>query len=143
MLVTQINPKDAFKILVEDKNSVLVDVRTFEEFAFVGTVDPTLFGGRMILSPWKLTMSMKDNPSFIEDLEAMLERFFGPKSNESKILFLCRSGARSNAAANLVSSMGYAQCFNILGGFEGDLDSENQRGSFSGWKAEKLPWKQS
>jgi rhodanese-related sulfurtransferase len=143
MSVTQINPKDAFKILVEDKNSVLVDVRTFEEFTFVGTVDPSMFDGRMILSPWKLTVAMKDNPNFFEKLEEMIEKVFGSKENKPKILFLCRSGARSNAAANFISSMGYNDCFNISGGFEGDLNYDDQRGALNGWKAEKLPWKQS
>ncbi len=143
MPVKQINPKDAFKILTEDKNSVLVDVRTFEEITFVGTVDSSSFDGRMILSPWRLSVAMKENPNFFKNFEEVIEKIFGSDKNKSKIFFLCRSGSRSYSAANFVSSMGYSECFNISSGFEGDLNFEDQRGSLNGWKADKLPWKQS
>jgi rhodanese-related sulfurtransferase len=143
MSVTQINAADAFDFLKKDKNSVLVDVRTFEEFNFVGTVNPAEFDGRMILSPWKLTLEMKENPAFAAILEEGLKKLFGSETNETKILFLCRTGGRSDAAARLMSSLGYANCYNILSGFEGDLNLSGQRGTINGWKAEKLPWKQS
>lgn len=143
MSVTQISATDAFEILQKDHNSVLVDVRTFEEFNFVGTVNPAKFDGRMILSPWKLTLAMKENPAFSQNLEEMLEKMFGKKSKEAKILFLCRTGGRSDAAARFTNELGYNNCFNIKGGFEGDLNIEEQRGTMNGWKAEKLPWKQS
>ncbi|MBU6140890.1 MAG: rhodanese-like domain-containing protein [Proteobacteria bacterium] len=143
MSVTQISPADSFALLQKDKNSVLVDVRTFEEFSFVGTVDPTNFDGRMILAPWKLTLSMKENPNFAEDLTETLNKIFGTQAKEAKILFLCRSGARSDAAARFALTLGYSNCFNISGGFEGDLDENKKRGKMNGWKAEELPWKQS
>lgn len=143
MPVTQISAADAFDLLQKEQDSVLVDVRTFEEFNFVGTADPIDFGGRMILAPWKLTMAMKENPTFASSFEEMLKKLFGSKIKEAKILFICRSGGRSNAAASFASSLDYLNCFNILGGFEGELDPSKQRGKINGWKAEKLPWKQS
>jgi rhodanese-related sulfurtransferase len=143
MPVTQISATDAFDILQKDQNSVLVDVRTFEEFNFVGTADPSHFGDRMILSPWKLSLAMKENPAFAQDLEEMLSRLFGEKSKEAKILFLCRTGGRSDAAASFMNNLGYQNCCNIVGGFEGNPNKEGQRGTMNGWKAEKLPWKQS
>ncbi len=143
MSVTQISATDSFDLLQKDKNSVLVDVRTFEEFNFVGTVDPVDFGGRLILAPWKLTLAMKENPNFASNLEEMLKKLFGNKAKEAKIFFLCRTGGRSDSAARFVMALGYPNCFNVAGGFEGELDASEQRGKMNGWKAEKLPWKQS
>ena len=57
-------------------------------------------------------------------------------------LLLCRSGARSRAAAIALTEAGFAQAFNIAGGFEGDMDGEGHRGNREGWKAENLPWRQ-
>jgi len=63
--------------------------------------------------------------------------------SETPVLFLCRSGARSRAAAMAMTRAGFQNAFNIAGGFEGDLDAKRQRGNEKGWKAEGLPWKQS
>jgi hypothetical protein len=38
---------------------------------------------------------------------------------------------------------GYNQCYNILEGFEGDRDANQQRGSIGGWRKAGLPWNQS
>lgn len=143
MSVTQISAADVFALLKKDKNSVLIDVRTFEEFNFVGTANSAEFDGRMILNPWKLTMAMKENPTFATNLEEMLTKLFGNKSKEAKLFFICRTGGRSDAAARFANSLGYINCFNVTSGFEGDLDPNEQRGKVNGWKAEKLPWKQS
>ena len=84
MPVNQISAIDAFDILQKDKNSVLVDVRTFEEFNFVGTVNAEEFGKRMVLNPWRLTMLMNENPAFADDLEEMLKNLFGKENKEAK-----------------------------------------------------------
>lgn len=143
MSVTQISATDAFDLLQKDKNSALVDVRTFEEFNFVGTANSTEFDGRMILAPWKLTVAMQENPTFATNLEEMLKKLFGNKSKETQLFFICRTGGRSDAAARFCNNLGYTNCFNITGGFEGELDPSEHRGQMNGWKAEKLPWKQS
>lgn len=143
MSVTQISAADAFDLLQKDKNSVLVDVRTFEEFNFVGTVNASDFGGRMLLNSWRLTMAMKENPAFASNLEEALKKLFDSKAKEAKIFFLCRTGGRSDAAARFTVDLGYNNCFNITGGFEGEMDAGEHRGKMNGWKAEQLPWKQS
>jgi hypothetical protein len=40
------------------------------------------------------------------------------------------------------AGVGYADSYNIAGGFEGDLDAERHRGKNNGWKAAGLPWVQ-
>jgi rhodanese-related sulfurtransferase len=56
---------------------------------------------------------------------------------------LCRSGARSRAAAIAMTRAGLERAYNVAGGFEGELDENRHRGLRNGWKAAGLPWKQS
>jgi len=135
MSVEQISPQKAFELLKNQKNSVLIDVRTNEELNFVGVVDASSFDNRMILLPWQTLPQMQQNQSFVSDLLAKVNK-------DSEALFLCRTGGRSNQSANLASSLGYSKCYNIINGFEGDLDSKNHRGLVNGWKASNLPWEQ-
>ncbi len=142
MSVIQINPKEAFELLKNNQNSVLVDVRTFEELSFVGLADSEVFDDRMFSLPWQIFPSMQENPEFSEKLEDSLKDFFGNAIEEIKIVFMCRSGARSMAAANYALNLGYKNCYNLSGGFEGDLDHFYHRGNVNGWKAANLPWRQ-
>ncbi|MBS0242596.1 MAG: rhodanese-like domain-containing protein, partial [Proteobacteria bacterium] len=61
---------------------------------------------------------------------------------ESELYFICRSGARSQRAAEAMLKAGYQRCFNVADGFEGPLDGERHRGRSGGWKARGLPWEQ-
>lgn len=135
MSVEQISPQNAFELLKNQKNSVLIDVRTSEELNFVGIVDASSFENRMIFLPWQTLPQMQQNQSFVSDLLVKVNK-------DSEVLFLCRTGGRSNQSANLASSLGFSKCYNIINGFEGDLDSKNHRGRTNGWKASNLPWEQ-
>ncbi len=140
--VTAITPKEAFELLKKDTFSVLVDVRTLEEFASIGTVNPEEFNNRMVLLPWQLMPTMEVNESFEDQLNEETNKLFGDKAQEAKIIFMCRSGARSYQAANHSLMNGYKHCYNLTNGFEGDINDSGQRGQVNGWKAESLPWEQ-
>jgi rhodanese-related sulfurtransferase len=140
--VVQINPAQAFELLKNDSNSVLVDVRTFEEFKLVGVVNPDEFNNRMILLPWQIMPQMGLNPEFNSDLEKEVKEIFGDKALDAKLIFICRSGARSNQAASEVINLGYSNCYNLSYGFEGEPNQLGERGKLNGWKAESLPWRQ-
>jgi rhodanese-related sulfurtransferase len=143
MSVIQVSPQDAFELLKNYENSVLVDVRTFEEFNFVGFVNPASFGDRMILLPWQIYPDMHENPDFDHALEESLKHLLPNIAKEEvKLLFLCRTGGRSNSAGAHALNIGYKNCYNITSGFEGHLNSGNHRGSVDGWKASHLPWRQ-
>jgi rhodanese-related sulfurtransferase len=142
MTVTQISAQNAFELLKNDKNSVLVDVRTYEEFNFVGFVNPSAFNNRMIMLPWQLLPNMAENPQFGFVLEESLQKHFGETSHETNIIFICRTGARSNQAAHYAQNLGYKNCYNLTAGFEGDLNEQEKRGTTNGWKADNLPWRQ-
>ena len=58
-------------------------------------------------------------------------------------MFICRSGARSHAAATAAATAGYTQCYNVLEGFQGDKDANGHRDSVGGWRLAGLPWYQS
>jgi len=107
----------------------LVDVRTPEERKFVGFV-PDSVG-----VAWMTGTSMVRNPRFVRELEARVRK-------DEALLFLCRSGNRSAAAAEAAARAGFRAAFRVLEGFEGDLDAGGHRGTSSGWRFRGLPWKQ-
>jgi len=122
----QVPPKLAWA-LFEAGDARLVDVRTAEERKFVGHVPDT----RHVA--WMTGLSLSRNPRFVKELEAKAGK-------DEVILLLCRSGKRSAAAAEAASKAGFRNVFNILEGFEGDLDEQQRRGAFNGWRQAGLPW---
>lgn len=129
-------PATAWKILSERKEAVLVDVRTRPEWNFVGLPDLEPLAKKPALIEWQVFPSMQPNPDFVTALSGVLT------DKDTPLLFLCRSGARSAAAAKAMTAAGYSICLNVADGFEGPLDAEAKRGSAGGWKAATLPWRQ-
>jgi rhodanese-related sulfurtransferase len=129
-------PKTAWKILTERPEAVLIDVRTRAEWNFVGVPDLAGVGKKPALLEWQMFPTMQPNPDFVSALAD------GVANKDAPLLFLCRSGARSAAAAKAMTAAGYSTCLNISDGFEGPLNGEAKRGSSDGWKASGLPWRQ-
>jgi rhodanese-related sulfurtransferase len=141
--VTEATPLETWSGLENSTNSVLVDVRTKPEWSFIGIPDLSTLGKQVILQEWRQYPDMSVTEGFVASL---LERFEG--SAPSKIYFMCRSGVRSQQAAEVMlealSAQGLnCECVNVLEGFEGDLDAERHRGEMNGWKARGLAWGQS
>jgi len=131
-----IAPKQAWEILVSDPKAVLVDVRTPAEWNYVGVPDLGSVGKQAVFLPWLFFPSMEVNAKFVEQLASSgIDR-------DAPLLFLCRSGVRSKAAALAMTQQGFTACYNIANGFEGDSDPTRHRGTVSGWKVEGLPWVQ-
>jgi len=134
-------PADAtWARLEEDPGAVLVDVRTRAEWAFVGLPDLSALNKRVVTIEWQSFLDQRVDPGFVEKLAHHLDAVGATKDTE--VFFLCRSGARSRAAAQAMAAAGYARCRNIADGFEGPLDAGQQRGRVAGWKAAGLPWRQ-
>lgn len=132
---------EAFEALSSEPQSMLIDVRTKAEWGYVGIPDLSAIGKETLLVEWQSYPAMTVNADFAEVLAAELtRRGIGP---ETALFFLCRSGARSLAAAKAMTAEGFDRCFNVAGGFEGPLDDERHRGGVDGWKAAGLPWVQS
>ncbi|MTI44694.1 rhodanese-like domain-containing protein [Roseibium hamelinense] len=132
---------ESFEKLSADEASVLVDVRTQAEWTFVGVPDLRGIRKEPLFVEWQSFPPMPPVTNFVEKLSALLNE--KDLDQRAAIHFLCRSGARSQAAAIAMTQAGYTHCFNVAGGFEGGLDQLGHRGSQSGWKAAGLPWIQS
>ena len=132
---------EAWSLLSINPKAQLVDVRTRAEWSFVGVTDLSEIGREPHLIEWQSFPAMSVNENFSADAAQALSA--AGADTQTPILFLCRSGARSRAAAIAMTNAGFTQAFNIAGGFEGDLNGKQHRGEYNGWKAQGLPWRQS
>ncbi len=131
-----LSPSAAWDMLAKVPRALLVDCRSQAEWAFVGVPDLSSLGKTAVLVPWQTWPGMAPNAAFAEQLAAA-----GVGAVDS-VIFLCRSGGRSRAAAIAMTARGFARCYNLAGGFEGPHDAAQHRGSVAGWKAAGLPWTQ-
>jgi rhodanese-related sulfurtransferase len=124
-------PHEAFELLNVAPGARLVDVRCHAELEFNGTIPGALHVELLSWPGWT------PNPHFL----SQLLRATDP---ESLLFFICRSGTRSHRAAVACEEAGRGNCYNVLEGFEGDLDRASQhRNELNGWKRRGLPWTQS
>lgn len=130
-----ITPEQAWKLLSENQDAVLVDVRTDAEWRFVGVPDLASLGREVVYIEWN-SLDGKRNGNFVSEL---LEHV--PPGADRPVVFLCRSGNRSIGAAEAATEAGVAPSYNVLDGFEGQLDGDGHRGG-NGWRAIGLPWRQ-
>ena len=119
-------PRDAWA-LVQAGAATLVDVRSAEERKFVGHVPGVAHVG------WASGTSLTRNPRFVRELEAKVRK-------DEPVLLLCRSGKRSALAAEAATKAGFTHVFNVLEGFQGELNDAQQRGTGDGWRFRGLPW---
>ena len=122
-------PPPAAHALAQAGAACIVDVRTAAELAYVGGVP-----GAMAVE-WQTFPDMSINARFIPQLQELT-------GTGTPVLFLCRSGVRSHHAAAAAAAVGY-RAYNILEGFEGDLNEDKHRNRVNGWRAHGLPWMQS
>ena len=95
-----LNPTEAWKLLNQDQSAQLVDVRTRPEWMFVGLPDLTSLGRRAVLQSWQVFPAMEVDANFVAELAQQLPDM------EAPILFICRSGGRSRAAAAALTAAG-------------------------------------
>lgn len=125
----ELTPQEAFDVLRSAPGAQIVDVRTRAEWDWVGRVP------NAIEIEWNQYPGGVRNPNFLAELKRQVDP-------EAPVLFLCRSGARSIAAATAATEAGYGDCYNILEGFEGDKDANGHRNNIGGWRRAGLPWHQ-
>ncbi len=121
-------PAEAW-VLAQSGAAVLVDVRSAEERKFVGQVPGSVHVA------WATGTGLIRNPRFVRELAAKVGK-------DTPVLLLCRSGRRSALAAEVATQAGLGAVFNVLEGFEGELNDEQRRGSTDGWRFRGLPWAQ-
>lgn len=127
-----LTPPEAYQVLSADAKALLVDVRTKAELELVGRIPQALN------VEWAFYPGMIANENFADELQAELDKRGFDKN--SVLIFLCRTGGRSNNAATVAAKLGYTQAYNTLEGFEGEANAEKQRTLINGWKHAGLPW---
>ena len=137
------NPDETWAGLANKTGAIMVDVRTNAEWSFVGIPDLSSLNKQVMLIEWKEFPTMAQNETFASQLMDNLDG-----TAPTDVYFLCRSGVRSLAAADLMinvfADQGWSvNCINVTEGFEGDVDPNGHRGKLNGWKASGLAWRQS
>lgn len=131
-----ITAEQAWTMLSDNPEAMLVDVRTEAEWRFVGVPDLSAVGRQVVCIEWN-HLDGSRNAGFIDDLRAS-----GIGAGDRPVVFLCRSGSRSISSAEAATAAGITPSYNVLEGFEGLPDEHGHRGT-TGWKAAGLPWVQS
>ena len=111
----------AWEYLSKTPGSYLIDVRTQGEHDVVGVPDLTVIDKNTVFIPWVRDFTSGINPKFLSELEKYVP------NKEDAVLFICKSGGRSAAAAEYACLVGYRNSINVNDGFEGN-------GTSGGWK---------
>ena len=123
-----LTPKEAQQVLQLTSNAKLVDVRSSAEIDLVGRIPLASH------IEWAFYPGWTANPDFLTHLNVQIDK-------EILVMFICRTGGRSHHAAVAATQLGYAECYNVLEGFEGEAEPQTkQRGKINGWKVAGLPW---
>ena len=119
----------------------LIDVRTPEEYAFIGHPE-TAWNVPFAFVTYqrkdgKTEYGPKMNANFVKEVKALVEP-------TDTVLLICRSGDRSAKAVDLLAAAGFENVYTVTDGFEGDkvkdpgsvFDGKRMR---NGWK-NSAPW---
>lgn len=125
-------PREAFEFLHDTPQALLVDCRSEMEYLFVGHP-----AGALHVS-WNDGPDWEVNPHFV----GQVKKVAGTNHAHRPIVLICRSGNRSIEAGEALERSGFTDVYNVLHGFEGDLDDSHHRNAKNGWRFEGLPWEQ-
>ncbi len=124
-----LTPQEAWAKL--EDGAILVDVRTEGEWAHIGMPNTAATENDPLFIQWTFPGGIP-NPEFIDQLKLQ-----APEDDGTELVFLCRSGQRSIAAAIAATRAGFTS-YNVLEGFEGEPDRYGER-TVNGWKNRGLP----
>jgi rhodanese-related sulfurtransferase len=124
-------PREAHELVRSNPEALFVDCRSDAEYFFVGHAAGAMHVAWYDAPDWEL------NPEFVTDVKKLAGH-----SMDRPIVLICRSGKRSVEAAEALEQAGFRDVSNVLHGFEGDLNSDRQRGKLNGWRHDGLPWEQ-
>ena len=117
-MIKQIKSSDIKEFITNNPKTVLLDVRTEDEWNTVGKPDTKDLG----IKSFFITISQ--DPSFLDNVKQNIDK-------EEQVLVMCAAGGRSIIAANLLTNEGY-NTLNVSDGFSGN-------GEDPGWKNSGLP----
>jgi len=136
--VQSLSPPDAWKLVQADQRVVLIDVRSSMEFLFVGHPRGSVH------VPWIDAPEWIVNPNFVTEVRKVMLGGVGMgiHSSDAPVVLICRSGKRSLEAGKLLIEKDFTEVYNIVEGFEGELDDSHHRSALGGWRFHGLPWEQ-
>ena len=117
-MIKQIKSSEIKKFIENNSDTVLLDVRTEDEWKKVGKPDTKELG----IKSFFITISQ--DQSFLDKVKENINK-------KNKVLVICAAGGRSIIAANLLANEGY-NTLNISDGFSGNTQDP-------GWKKLGLP----
>lgn len=129
-----LTPQQAYDLMRDEPDAVLVDVRTTVEWDRIGIPDLSGIGKEVVLVEWERFPDHSLNPGFADQV-----RDAAPDG--APVLMICRSGVRSVAAAQAATAAGIGPTYNVMEGFEGVPGASGHR-DVNGWRAAGLPWRQ-
>jgi rhodanese-related sulfurtransferase len=124
-MIKQLASKEIKEYIKTKPNCILLDVRTNEEWNQIGKPDGEKIGLKTYLLPIEFGEARIFNENFIKEFKNL------NVNQGQEILIICRSGIRSQLAAELLTKENYT-CLNISDGFEGNNKNV-------GWKKCELP----
>lgn len=124
-------PKETAEFLRKEPDALFVDCRSDAEFFFVGHAVGSVHVAWYDGPDWEL------NPHFVGEV-----RKLAGHSTQRPVILICRSGKRSVEAGEALEAAGFRRVYNVLHGFEGELNERHQRNQIAGWRFEGLPWEQ-
>jgi rhodanese-related sulfurtransferase len=124
-MIKQLAAKDIRSYLTVEPDSVLLDVRTNEEWETIGKPGGEKIGLKTYFLSIQFGKERIFNENFVQEFKNLAI------NQDRNILIICRSGARSQFAAELLTKENYT-CVNISDGFEGNQENV-------GWKKCNLP----
>ena len=117
-MIKQIKSSEIKKFIDKNPNTILLDVRTEDEWNTIGKPDTKVLGIESIF------ITISQDPSFLDKVKKSIDK-------KKQVLVMCAAGGRSIIAANLLATEGY-NSLNISDGFSGN-------GQDPGWKNLGLP----
>lgn len=143
-----VNSVEAYEMMRNDPKVILVDVRTPEEWQFVGYTDkaqimiPTVQFQYDELDAKKPRYKSVNNINFVSELEEKAAELGADET--STYILMCRSGSsRAQPGAKMLDQYGYKNVYIMTDGFEGGKLKEGDHKGYrlkSGWKYNNLPW---
>ena len=125
-----VTAQEAFE-MVNNRQAILIDVRTLEECYWVGM--PDVVAGGLYVIPWVTktiapdgTVTTKPNKKF----DALVMRVFPNK--DQPLITMCRSGVRSTYAAERLEGLGYTNVYEIDNPLREQSNYPGGRGGFQG-----------
>jgi rhodanese-related sulfurtransferase len=136
--VTHLSAKKAWDLIQKEPKVAFIDVRSDMEHLFIG------HPAGSVNIPWIEEPNWEVNPHFVRDVRKLVLGgvIDSPEHHSVPVILICRSGNRSDEAGKLLVDNGFKRIYNIVQGFEGELDDNHQRSTLAGWRFDQLPWEQ-